>query len=105
MPKLLFNNTLETLLVGNSGGEEVVGKSVVTYIGIFVISLIARILAGFLGLVVVCLGEVFFVFYNRQNNLVGDLDTQEAMMALIAHSETLWRDFIAQMSARLLICG
>lgn len=73
MHKLLFNNALETLLVGNSGGEEVVGKRVVKNIGIVVIPLIAHILAGFLGLAVVCLGGVFFVVYNRQNNLVGDL--------------------------------
>jgi len=93
MHKLLFNRSLETLLVGNSGGEEIVGKRVVTNIGIVVIPLIAHIPAGFLELVVVCLGGVFLVFFNRQNNLVGDLNTQEAMMALIAYRETLGRDF------------
>ena len=59
MHKLLFNNALETLLVDDSVGEEVVGKRVVTGIGIVVVSLFAHILAGFLGLVVLCLGGVF----------------------------------------------
>jgi len=93
MHKLFFNNALETLLVENSGGEVVVGKRIVTSIGIIVVSLIAHILAGFLGLVVVCLGGVFFVSYNRQNNLASDPDTLGTKMALVAHSETLLRDF------------
>ena len=93
MHKLLFNNALETLLMDDSGGEEVVGKRVVTNIGIVVVPLIAHILAGFLGLVVFCLGGVFFVSYNRQNNLPSDPDTLATKMALVAHSETLLRDF------------
>ena len=93
MYKLLFNNALETLLVEDSGGEEVVGKRIVTSIGIVVVPLIAHILAGFLGLVVVCLGGVFLVSYNRQNNLASDPDTLGTKMALMAHSETLLRDF------------
>ena len=62
MHRLLFNNALETLLVSDSGGEEVVGKRVVTSIGIVVVPLIVHILAGFLGLVFVCLGGVFLVY-------------------------------------------
>jgi len=93
MHKLLFNNALETLLVDDSSGEEVVGKRVVTSIGIVVVPLIAHILAGFLGLVVICLGGVFFVSYNRQNNLASDPDTLGTKMALVAHSEMLLRDF------------
>ena len=93
MHKLLFNNALETLLVDDSGGEEVVGKRVVTSIGIVVVPLIAHILAGFLGLVFVCLGGVFFISHNRQNNLASDPDTLGTKMALVAHSETLLRDF------------
>jgi hypothetical protein len=93
MHKLLFNNALETLLVPDSGGEEVVGNRVVRSIGIVVVPLIAHILAGFLGLVVVCLGGVFLISYNRQNNLASDPDTLGTKMALVAHSETLLRDF------------
>ena len=93
MHKLLFNNALETLLVDNSGGEEVVGKRVVTSTAIVVVPLIAHILAGFLGLVVVCLGGVFVVSYDRQNNLASDPDTLGTKMALVAHSEALLRDF------------
>ena len=93
MHKLLFNNALETLLVDDSDGEEVVGKRVVTSIGIVVVPLIAHILAGFLGLVVVCLSGVFLVSYNRQNNLASDPDSLGTNMALVAHSETLLRDF------------
>jgi len=93
MHKLLFNNALETLLVSDSGGEEVVGKRVVRSIGIVVVPLIAHILTGFLGLVVVCLGGVFLISYNRQNNLASDPDTLGTKMALVAHSETLLRDF------------
>ena len=93
MHKLLFNNALETLLVDDSGGEEVVGKKVVTSIGIVVVPLIAHILAGLLGLVVVCLGGVFLVSYNRQNNLSSDPDTLGTKMALVADRETFLRDF------------
>ena len=93
MHKLLFNNALETLLMSDSGGEEVVGKRGVRSIGIVVVPLIAHLLAGFLGLVVFCLGGVFLVCYNRQNNLAGDPDTLGTKMALVAHSERLLRDF------------
>ena len=93
MHKLLFNTALETLLISDSGGEEVVGKRGVRSIGIVVVPLVAHLLAGFLGLVVVCLGGVFLVCYNRQNNLAGDPDTLGTKMALIAHSEVLLRDF------------
>ena len=93
MHKLLFNNALETLLVGDSGGKGVVGRRVVTSKGIVVVPFIAHILAGFLGLVAVCLGGVFLVSYNRQNNLASDPDTLGTKMALVAHSETLLRDF------------
>jgi len=93
MHKLLFNNAFETLLVPDSGGVEVVGNRAVRSIGIVVIPLIAHILAGFLGLVVVCLGGVFLISYNRQNNLASDPDTLGTKMALVAHSETLLRDF------------
>jgi len=93
MHKLLFNNILETLLVPDSGGGEVVGERRVTSLGIVVVPLIAHILAGFLGLVVFCLGGLFLISYNRQNNLTSDLDTLGTKMALVAHSETLLRDF------------
>ena len=93
MHQLLFNNALETLLVPDSDGEEVVGNRVVRSVGIVVVPLIAHILAGFLGLVVVCLCGVFFVSYNRQNNLASDPDTLGTKMALVAQSETLLRDF------------
>jgi len=93
MHKLLFSNALETLLVSDSGGEEVVGNREVRGIGIVVIPLIAHILAGFLGLIVVCLGGVFLVSYNRQNNLASDPDSLGTKMALVAHSETLLTDF------------
>ena len=93
MHKLLFNNALETLLLPDSGGEEVVGNRAIRSVGIIVVSLIAHILASFLGLVVVCLCGVFFVSYNRQNNLASDPDTLGTKMALVAHSKTLLRDF------------
>ena len=93
MHQLLFNNALETLLVPDSGGEEVVGNRVVRNVGIVVVPLIAHILAGFLGLVVVCLCGVFLASYNRQNNLSSDPDTLGTKMALVAHSKTLLRDF------------
>jgi len=93
MHQLLFNSALETLLVPDSGGEEVVGNRAVRSVGIVVVPLIAHILAGFLGLVVVCLCGVFFVSYNRQNNLASDPDTLGTKMALVAQSETLLRDF------------
>ena len=93
MHKLFFNNALETLLVDDSGGEKVVGKRVVRSIGIVVVPQLAHILAGFLGLVVICLGGVFLVSYNRQNNLASDPDTLGTNMALVAHSETLLKDF------------
>ena len=92
MHKLLFNNALETLLAPDFGGGEVVGNREVRSIGI-VVSLIAHILAGFLGLVVVCPGGVFIISYKRQNNLVSDPDTLGTKMALVAHSERLLRDF------------
>jgi len=92
MHKLFFNNALETVLVFGSGGE-VVGKRGVTSIGIVVVPQFAHILAGFLGLVVICLGGVFLVSYNRQNNLASDPDSLGTKMALVAHSETLLRDF------------
>ena len=93
MHKLLFNNALETLLVDDSGGEEVVGKRIVISIGIVVVPLFAHILAGFLGIIVVCLGGVFLASYDRQNNLASDPDTLGTKMALVAHSEVLLRDF------------
>jgi len=93
MHKLLFNNALETLFVDDSGGDEVVGKRVVTSKGVVVVPLFADILAGFLGLVVICLGGVFLVTYNRQNNLASDPDSLGMNMALVVHSETLLRDF------------
>ena len=93
MHKLLFNNAFEILLVPDSDGEEVVGKRVVGSIGIVVVPLIAHILAGFLGLVVVCLGGVFLISFNRHNNLASDPDSLGTKMALVAHSETLLRDF------------
>ena len=93
MHKLLFSNALKTLLVDDSSGKEVVGKRVVTSKAIVVVPPIAHILAGFLGLVVVCLGGVFLVSYNRRNNLASDPDTLGTKMALVAHSETLLRDF------------
>ena len=93
MHKLLFNNAFETLLMDESGGEVVVGNRAVTSIGIVVVPLIGHIVAGFLGLVVICLGGVFLVSYNRQNNLASDPDTLGTNMALVAHSETLLRDF------------
>ena len=89
MHKLLFNNALESLLLPDPNGEKVMGISV----GVVVVPLIAHILAGFLGLVVVCLCGVFFVSYNRQNNLASDPDTLGTKMALAAHSKTLLRDF------------
>jgi len=42
--------------------------------GIIVVPLIAHTLAGLRGLVVVCLGRVFLVSYNQQNNLASDQD-------------------------------
>ena len=93
MHQLLFNSALETLLAPDSGGGEVMGNREVRSIGIVVVPLIAHILAGFLGLVVVCLGGVFLISYNRQNNLASDPDTLGTKMALVAHSETLLRDF------------
>ena len=92
MHKLLFNTALETLLVPDPGGE-VIGKRAVRSIGIVVVPLIAHILAGFLGLVVVCLGGVFLTSHNRQNNLASDPDSLGTKMALVAHSESLLRDF------------
>ncbi|PUU76808.1 hypothetical protein B9Z19DRAFT_1129182 [Tuber borchii] len=93
MHNLLFNNALETLLVDDSDAEEVVGRRVVASTGIVVVPLIAHILAGFLGLVVVCLGGLFLVSYNRQNNMASDPGTLGTKMALVAHSEMLSRDF------------
>ena len=93
MHKLLFNNALEALLVPDSDGEEVVGNRAIRSVGIIVVPAIAHILAGFLGLVVVCLCGVFSVSYNRQNNLASDPDTLGTKMALVAHSKTLLRDF------------
>ena len=93
MHQLLFNNALETLLLPDSGGEEVVGNRAVRSVGIVVVPLIAHILASFLGLVAVCLCGVFFVSYNRQNNLASDPDTLGTKMALVAQSEVLLRDF------------
>ncbi|PUU73742.1 hypothetical protein B9Z19DRAFT_1134558 [Tuber borchii] len=49
MHKLLFNNALETPLVPDSGGEEVVGSRGVRSIGIVVVPQFTHILAGFLG--------------------------------------------------------
>jgi len=91
--KLLFNNALETLFVDDSGGEEVVGKTIITSIGIAVVPLFAHMRVGFLGLVVVCLGGVFLVSYDRQNSIASDPDTRGTKMALIAHREILLRDF------------
>ena len=93
MHQLLFNTALETLLVPNPSGEEVVGKRAVRSIGVVVVPLIAHILAGFLGLVVICLGGVFLTSHNRQNNLASDPDSLGTKMALVSHSETLLRDF------------
>ena len=93
MHKLLFNSALETLLLPDSGGEEVVGNRAVRSIGIVVVPLIAHILASFLGLVAICLCGVFFISYNRPNNLASDPDTLGTKMALVAQSEMLLRDF------------
>ena len=93
MHKLLFNNALETLLAEDLGGQEAVGKRVVTSKGIVVVPLIAHILAGFLGLVVICIGGVFLVSHNRQNNLASDPDTLGTKIALVPHSETLLQEF------------
>jgi len=93
MHKLFFNNAVETVLVSDSGGDEVMGKRGVRSIGIVVVPQLAHILAGFLGLVVICLGGMFLVSYNRQNNLASDPDSLGTNMALVAYSETLLRDF------------
>ena len=95
MHKLLFNNALETVtvLVPDSGGSEVMGKREVRSIGIVVVPLIAHILEGFLRLVVVYLGGVFLISYNRQNNLASDPDTLGKKMALVAQSQILLTDF------------
>ena len=92
MHQLLFNEALEILVVDDSSGEEVVGKRVVTSKESVIVPLIAHILSGFLGLVVVCLSGVFLVSYNRQNNLASDPDILGTKMALVAHSELL-KDF------------
>ncbi|CUS11873.1 unnamed protein product [Tuber aestivum] len=93
MHKLLFNSALETLLVPDPSGEEVVGNRLVRSLGIVVVPVIAHILAGFLGAAVVCLGGVLLISYSRQNNLASDPDALGAKMALVARSETLLRDF------------
>lgn len=93
MHKLLFNNALGTLPVDDSGGKKIVGKRVVTSMGTVVISSIAHILAACRGLVVACPDGVFLVFYNRQNHLAGHPDTLGTIMALVAQSKTLLRDF------------
>ena len=93
MHKLLFSSALETLLLPDSSGEEVVGNRAVKSVGIVVVPLIAHILASFLGLAVICLCGVFFVSYNRQNNLASDPDTLGTKMALVAQSDVLLRDF------------
>jgi len=65
MHKLLFNTALVILLVSDSSGEKVVGQRVVTSIGVVVIPIVAQILVGFLGLVVICLGAVVLLSYNQ----------------------------------------
>ena len=104
MHQLLFNSFLETLLVSDSGGEEVVGNRAVRSVGIVVVPLIAHILAGFLGLVVVCLCGVFLISYNRKNNLASDPDTERRWPSLPTAGH-FCEILMAQMSARLLICA
>jgi len=93
MHELLFNNALGTLHVDDSGGKEIVGKRVVTSMGIVVISSIGHILAAFPGLVVVCLDGVFLVSYNRQHNLASHPDTLGMNMALVTYRKTLLGNF------------
>jgi len=81
-----------TLFVDHSGREGVLGNREVTSIEIVVVPLIAHILVGLLGLIVVCIGRVFLASYNRQNNLASDPDILGTKMALVAPSVMLLRD-------------
>ncbi|KAG0127965.1 hypothetical protein HOY82DRAFT_624030 [Tuber indicum] len=93
MYKLLFSSALQTLLVPDSGGEEILGSRAVRSVGIVVVPLIAHILSYVLGVVAVCLCGVFVITYKRENNLASDPDTLGTKMALVACSKTLLRDF------------
>lgn len=72
---------------------QVGGKRRVTSIRIVVFLVIAHILAGFVGSVGVCLGGVFLVCYNGQNNRASDTDSLGTKMALVPDGEHLLRDF------------
>ena len=93
--KLLFNYAVDSLLgfVGDPEPQQINGTRTVRRDGIIVVSAIAHLLAGFLSAVAVCLAGVFFLSYNRHNNLRSDPDTLATKMSLVAQSPQLLRDF------------
>ena len=91
--KLLFNYAVESLLLVAEQPQQINGTSTVLKDGIVVVPEVAHLLAGFLSAVAVCLAGVFFLSYNRHNNLRSDPDTLATKMSLVAQSSQLLRDF------------
>ena len=91
--KLLFNYAVDTLLLSADQPQQIDGTRTVRRDGIVVVPAVAHLLAGFLSAVAVCLAGVFFLSYNRHNNLRSDPDTLAAKMSLVAQSPQLLREF------------
>ena len=91
--KLLFNYAVSSLLRDEEQPQQINGTRMVRKEGIIVVPTVAHLLAGFLSAVAVCLASVFFLSYNRHNNLRSDPDTLATTMSLVAQSPQLLRDF------------
>ena len=91
--KLLFNYAVKSLLLFPDQPQKINGTRIVRKNGVFVVPGVAHLLAGFLSAVAVCLAGVFFLSYNRHNNLRSDPDTLATKMSLVAQSPQLLRDF------------
>ena len=91
--KLLFNYAVYFLLRDEEQPQQINGTRTVRSDGIVVVPVVSHLLAGFLSAVAVCLAGVFFLSYNRHNNLRSDPDTLATKMSLVAQSPQLLGDF------------
>ena len=91
--KLLFNYAVKALFHDGDQPQPVNGTRVIRKNGVIVVPVVAHLLAGFLSAVAVCLAGLFFLSYNRPNNLCSDPDTLATTMSLVAQSPQLLQDF------------
>ena len=91
--KLLFNYAVRTLFRDEDQPQQANGTRMSWEDGVVVVPAVAHLLAVFLTAVALCLAGVFFLSYNRHNNLHSDPDALATKMSLVAQSPRLLKDF------------